>query len=118
MKLILRILINALALLAITQFVQGFHVESLYYAIVAALVIGLLNAVVRPVLVVLTLPITVLTLGLFIFVINALIMLLAASFLQGFAIDGFWTAMFAAIILFAVSLATNWLLKSPTKNEA
>lgn len=118
MKLVLRIIINALALLAITQFVQGFHVDNFYHALIAAFVIGLLNAVVRPILILLTLPITIVTLGLFIFVINALLMLFASSFLQGFAIDGFWTAMFAAIILFAVSLATNWLLKSPTKNEA
>lgn len=111
MKLILRWLINALALLAITQLFAGFQVDGFYYALIAALIIGLLNAVIRPALLVLTLPINALTLGLFTFVINALIIWFVSSFVEGFAIDGFLTALGAAIVLWAVSVITNWLIK-------
>ncbi len=112
MRLILRWLINALALLAVTQIIDGFVVESFYIALIAAFILGLLNAVVRPILVVLTLPITIITLGLFTFVINALLIWFVSTFVQGFEVAGFLPALFVAIILWAVSVLTNWFIKS------
>ncbi len=112
MKLILRWLVNALALLAATQFIAGFEVSSLYAALIAALVLGLLNAIIRPILVLLTLPISVITLGLFTFVINALLVWFMASFLEGVQVDGFLTALAVAIFLWAVSTLTSWFLRT------
>ena len=113
MRLILRWLINALALLALTQVVAGFRVETVYAALVAALVLGLLNAIVRPVLIVLTLPVNILTLGLFTFVINAGLILFMGTFVKGVEIDGFLPALFVAIILWAVGTLTSWFLHTP-----
>lgn len=115
MTLILRWIINAVALLAITQVLPGFVVENFYYALVAALVLGLINAVIRPVLLILTLPINIITLGLFTFVINALLIWFVSTFIQGFNIDSFLTALAAAILLWAVSVVTNWLIKQAKK---
>jgi len=115
MKLILRWIINAVALLAITQILPGFVVENLYFAFIVALILGLINAVIRPVLFILTLPITILTLGLFTFVINALLIWFVSTFIEGFTIDGFITALAAAIILWAVSTVTSWLIKQAKK---
>lgn len=115
MTIILRWLINAIALLAITQIFAGFEVESFYFALIAALIIGLLNAIVRPVLIILTLPINVMTIGLFTFVINALLIWFVSSFVQGFTVTDFWTALGAAIVLWAVSVVTNWLIKQAKK---
>lgn len=116
MKLLLRWLINALALLAATQFISGFEVSTIYAAIIAALVLGLLNAVIRPVLVLLTLPISIVTLGLFVFVINALLIWFMATFVKGVTVDGFLPALAVAIFLWAVSTATNWFLQAPRAN--
>ncbi len=112
MRLILRWFINALALLVVTHLIDGFAVDSFYIALIAALILGLLNAVVRPILLVLTLPITILTLGLFSFVINALLIWFVGSFIQGFDVAGFLPALLAAIVLWAVSILTNWFIKS------
>ena len=116
MTLILRWVINALALLAVTQLIVGFEVEGLYFALIAALVLGLINAVIRPLLLVLTLPINMLTLGLFTFVINALLIWFASTFLEGFTVSGFLPALLAAIVLWAVSVITNKLIKHAKKN--
>lgn len=112
LRLLLRWLLNALALLAATQIIAGFHVNSFYAAVIAALVLGLLNAVVRPILVLLTLPINIITLGLFTFVINALLIWFMGSFVKGVEIDGFLPALLVAIILWAVSTLTSWFLKA------
>lgn len=112
MRLLLRWLINALTLLALNEFVAGFHVESFYAAIIAALVLGLLNAVVRPILIVLTLPVTIVTLGLFTFVINAGLIWFMSSFVKGVEVAGFLPALVVAIILWAVSTLTSWILKT------
>lgn len=112
MKILFRWVVNAAALLGIAYVIPGFELEGLWLAILAALVLGLVNALIRPLLVVLTLPISVITLGLFILVINALMLWLASSLVPGFTIDTFFTAMLAAIFLWIVSWATNWLLKT------
>jgi len=112
MKLLLRWLINALALLAATQFISGFEVSTLYAALVAALILGLLNAIVRPVLILLTLPINIITLGLFVFVINGFLVWFMSTFIKGVTVEGFLPALLVAIFLWAVSVVTNWFLKT------
>lgn len=99
MYLITRILFSAMVLLVVERLIDGVAVESVYIAIIAAIILGFLNAVVRPILVVLTLPVSILTLGLFVFVINALLFMFAASFLQGFSVAGFWPALWGSIIM-------------------
>ena len=99
MKFILRVLITAAAVLLIANFLSGVHVENYTVAIVVALVLGILFAFLKPVLVVLTLPITVVTLGFFLLVINTLLILLADKMVSGFTVDGFWIAMLFSILL-------------------
>ena len=98
MKLILKWLLSAVALLLVAHLYSGVVVDSFTAALVAALVIGLLNMVVRPVLVVLTLPVTLLTLGLFMFVINALMFWSASGLLAGFHVRGFVAALLGSLM--------------------
>ena len=100
--------LNALALLVLPYVVPSIHVANLQSALVAALVLGFINALIRPVLVLLTLPVTLLTLGLFIFVINGLLFWFVGSFIRGFVVGGFWSGVFGAIVYSIVS----WLLAS------
>ena len=115
MAILLRWVINALALLALTQLLEGFSVSGFYIALIAALVLGLINAVIRPVLLFFTLPINILTLGLFTFVVNAALLWFVSTFIQGFTITDFWTALGAAIFLWVVSTLTNWMIKQAKK---
>ena len=108
LRLLLVWLINALALLAVSYLMPSVQVSSFGAALVAALVLGLVNAVIRPVLVLLTLPATLLTLGLFIFVVNGLLFLGVAHLLEGFYVAGLWPAILAAILFSIVS----WLLSA------
>ena len=101
-------LVNALALIAVAYMMPSIQVSSFGAALVAALVLGLVNAVVRPVLVLLTLPVTILTLGLFIFVLNGLLFWMVASWLEGFHVAGFWAGVLGAILFSLVS----WLLSA------
>ena len=112
MKLLLVWLINAVALIGVAYLLPGIAVASFTTALIAALVLGLVNAVIRPVLVLLTLPATLLTLGLFIFVINGLLFWLVGSFVSGFMVAGFWPGMFGAIAYSIVSWALSALLPS------
>jgi putative membrane protein len=98
MKLIVRWLLQAAALLLVAHLYSGVQVESYGSAMLAAFVIGLFNTLVRPLLVLLTLPVTVLTLGLFLFVINALMFWGAASLLDGFGVTGFWAALLGSLL--------------------
>lgn len=98
MKLIVRWLLLAAALLLVAHLYQGVDVRSFGSAMVAALVIGLFNALLRPILVLLTLPVTLLTVGLFLFVINATLFYAAAGVLDGFTVDGFLAALVGSII--------------------
>jgi putative membrane protein len=115
MTIILRWVINALALLAAAVIIPGFHVESFYAALIAALVLGLINALVRPIILILTLPITIITLGLFTFVINAGMLWFMSTMVKGIVIDGFWTAVLVAIFLWAVGVMTNYFIKRARK---
>jgi len=107
MKHLAKWLLNAVALLAVSQLYAGVHVQNYSAALVAALVIGLLNTVVRPVLVVLTLPVTVLTLGLFLFVINALMFWWASDLISGFQVLGFQAALVGSLLYSLLGLVIH-----------
>ena len=98
MKIIVRWLLLAAALLLVAQIYPGVQVQGFGAALIAALVLGLFNTLLRPLLVLLTLPVTVLTLGLFLFVINALLFYFAASVLQGFQVSGFFAALIGSLL--------------------
>ena len=110
MNIVIRVLLTALTLVVIERFIDGISVDGLYYAIMAAIVLGLLNLIVRPILLVLSLPVTIVTLGLFTFVINALIFWFAASFLAGFTVSGFLPALIGSIIVTIVSSLGSQML--------
>ncbi len=111
MTLVLRWVLNALALLVAASIIPGFEVSSFYAALIAALVLGLVNALVRPIVFILTLPVTIVTLGFFVFIVNALMLWLVSTVVKGIEIQGFVPAVMVAIFLWAVGLATNWLIK-------
>ena len=110
MKLLIGWAINALVLLALPYLLPGVHLRGFGQALLAALVLGLLNTLIRPVLLVLTLPINVLTLGLFTLVINGLLFWLAARLVGGFAVSGFGWAVLGAIVYSLISWAISALL--------
>lgn len=110
MRLVLLWILNAVALLAVAYLMPSVKVDSFGAAMLAALLLGLVNAVIRPLLLILTLPVTLLTLGLFIFVVNGLMFWLAGSIFQGFTVAGFWPAIFGSIIYSIVSWALTGLL--------
>ena len=112
MKLILTWLLAACALLLVAYVYPGVQVQSFAAAMGAAFMIGLLNTLVRPVLVVLTLPVTLVTLGLFLFVINARMFWSAASLLNGFNVNGFWAALLGSLIYSALMVVVDAALKS------
>lgn len=103
MFLLLVWLLNAVALLVVAYLLPGITVSSFGSALIAALVLGLLNTLVKPVLALLTLPLTVVTLGLFLLVLNALVFWFAGSILRGFQVDGFWWAFLGALVYSIVS---------------
>ena len=103
-------LVTALALVVTANLVPGFAITSFVAALVAAVVLGLLNAIVKPILVLLTLPITFLTLGLFLFVLNALTIWLAGSITPGFVVSGFLPALLGSIILTIVASVLNFVV--------
>lgn len=111
LKLLAKWLLSASALLFVAYLYSGVEVSNFTAALLAALVIGLLNAVVRPVLVVLTLPVTVLTLGLFLFVINALVFWAAASLLDGFQVRGFVGALVGSLLYTAIGVVIESALE-------
>jgi len=106
MKIILRIIVIALVIMALPYIVSGVSVSGFYPALIAALILGVLNLVVRPIISLLTLPVNMLTLGLFGLVINGALLWFVASFVQGFTIASFWSAFLGALL---VSLV-NWLV--------
>ena len=108
-----RTFITAFALWAATQVVPGIVVGGLPSLLLAALVFGLVNAVVRPVLLLLSLPLTILTLGLFLLVVNAAMLGLTALLLPGFQVDGFWPALVGSIVVSLVSWAATRLFAAP-----
>lgn len=110
MKLLLRWLLNAVALAIAAWAVPGIAVEDTGTLLLAAAVIGLVNAVLKPLLVILTLPLTVLTLGIFYLVLNALLFYLAAGLTPGFSLSGFWAALFGALVMSLAATALHALV--------
>lgn len=110
MRLVLVWLVNTAALIAVAYLMPSITVANFTTALVAALVLGLVNAIIRPVLVLLTLPVTILTLGLFIFVINGLLFWLVGSFIEGFVVGGFWAAVLGALLFSLISWALSALV--------
>jgi putative membrane protein len=103
MNLLIRWFVNALSLYIVSKVVTGIHVKDFTTSLVAALIIGLINALIKPVLLLLTLPINILTLGLFTFILNAGLLLLAGRITPGFIVDGFWSALVGSILLSLIS---------------
>jgi putative membrane protein len=110
MRILLHWLINAAALFLLPYIFKWVQVDSLQAALIAALVLGLANALIRPLLILLTLPVTLLTLGLFIFVINGLLFWAVGSFVDGFRVAGFWSGVFGAIVYSLISLVLSAIL--------
>lgn len=108
--LIVKILLNAAALMVTANLIDGIYVDGAGSVIIAAIVLGIVNAIIRPILTVLTLPLHVLTLGLFTFVINALMLKTVALVVGGFDVVGFWPAFVGSIVLSVVSTVLNWLV--------
>ena len=117
MKLLAKWLLSAAALLAVAYLYSGVQIQSYSSALIAALVIGLLNSVVRPILVILTLPVTVITLGLFLFVINALRFWAAASLLSGFHVSGFAGALIGSLIYSVLGIVIDSALQRLFSNR-
>jgi putative membrane protein len=117
MRLILIWCCNALALLAVTHFLPGVVVDGFGSALIAALVLGFINMLIRPLLILLTLPVTVLTLGLFILVINGLLFWFAGSVLSGFHVTGLWVGMMGALLYSIISYLLSLLVPSNENNQ-
>jgi putative membrane protein len=111
MRLLLHWLLNAITLLIVSHFVPGFRVSGLAAALIAALVIGLINATLGLLLKILTFPLTILTFGIFLLVINALMLKVASSLVPGFQVSGFGAAFLGAIFLALFHMLWHWLLK-------
>jgi putative membrane protein len=107
MRLIVRLLLNALIIYLIASYLPGFEVHNFFTAIIVAVVLGLINVTLKPLLIILTLPINILTLGLFTFVINAVLLLLTASLVKGFTVSGFWSALMASLLISLFNILTR-----------
>jgi putative membrane protein len=110
MRFLVRLVLNGLAIIIAAWLLPGIHITSTLSALVAGVILGFVNAIVRPVLFFLTLPLTLLTLGLFIFVLNAICFALTAWLVPGFDVDGFFSAVFGALLVSIVSWILNGLV--------
>ena len=117
MNFLTRLVTSALAVIVVTYVLPGVSVDNAITAIIVAAVLALLNTIIKPVLIFLTFPITIVTLGLFLLVINALMILLASRIVPGFSVDGFWWALLFSIILSIVTGIFNSLAKPDRKTE-
>jgi putative membrane protein len=103
MKYFIRIIVSAISIVITAYLLPGIHVKDLLTSLIVALVLALLNGFLKPVLIILTIPVTILTMGLFLLVINALMIMLASNLVSGFQVDGFWWALLFSIILSLIS---------------
>lgn len=110
MQIITKLLLTVLTLLVIARFVPGIEVEGFYIALIVAVILGFINLIIKPIIVILTIPINILTLGFFTFVINALLFWFVATFVEGFAVHGFIPAFTGAFILAVVGWFSNRVL--------
>lgn len=111
MNIIFNWFLNALAIMISAYVLPGVHVKDFVVALILAVILGIINAVLRPILLILTLPINILTLGLFTFVINASLVMLAASLVKGFTVDSFWWALAFSLVLSLI----NWFFHKLSK---
>jgi putative membrane protein len=111
MHFLIRLIVNALALMIVAYLLPDVHVTGFVGALVAAFVLGIVNAILRPILVILTLPIQIVTLGLFTLIINAALFYWVGHLNLGLVVDGFWPAFWGAIVLSIVSFVLSWLLR-------
>lgn len=114
MNLVIRILVTAGLVMLIAHLLPGVKVDSFIQSVYVAIILGLLNVFIKPIIFLFTLPVTILTLGLFLLVINALLVLLCSNIVGGFHVESFWTAMFFSIIL---SISQSLVFKLTGKDE-
>ncbi len=110
----MRIIVTSIVAFGLSYVLSGISIDTFWTAIIVSIVLAILNAIVKPLLIIFTLPITLLTLGLFLFVINALIILLAEYLVPGFRVDGFWWALLFSLLL---SLVSSLLYQEEKKKE-
>jgi putative membrane protein len=108
---LIRLLITALAVILTSYLLPGVHVESFLSAIILSLLLALLNVTLKPILIIITIPVTFLTLGLFLLVINAFMILLADAILPGFTVDGFWWAVAFSVVLWIINSILRNIIK-------
>jgi len=112
-----RWIILTVAIFFAAYVIDGIHVSGFFSAFFAAAILGILNAFLRPVLIILTLPFNIITFGLFTFIINALLLKMAAGVIKGFEIDGFWPAILGALLISIVSWILNWIISDRGRVE-
>ena len=113
---ILSVILNAIALIAVAQLFEHFHLEGFGAAIIASIILSVLNVIVKPILILFTLPITVLTMGLFLFIINAITLMITQGVMgDSFVINGFGTAIIASIVISIINLVLNWAVRDPIR---
>ena len=117
MNLLLKLLVSSLAVALTAWLLPGVHVESFLTAIVVAAVLGLLNTFIKPLLIILTIPVTILTLGLFLIVINAFIILMTEDLIAGFTVNGFWYALLFSFILSFITSVLEGFAKQDDKQS-
>lgn len=115
MNILMRIIVSSIIAFGLSYILEGIKFDTFWTAIIVAVVLAILNAIVKPLLILLTLPITLFTFGLFLFVINALIILFAEKLVKGFQVDGFWWALLFSLLL---SLLTSLLYKEKKEKNA
>lgn len=111
MGVITYLLVNGFAIFIAAQVLSGVHVDGIVTALIVAVILGIVNTLIKPLLLLLTLPLTILTFGLFAFVINALLVLLVARFVPGFSVNGFWWALIFSLVISIISSFLNSLIK-------
>ena len=117
LRLLVHWVLSALAILAVAHYVTGFYVESLLVALIAAIVIGLVNGTLGLFVKIVTFPLTIFTLGIFLLIVNAVMLKLAAALLPGFRIDGFLPAFWGALLLAILNMVIRALTKAPKESE-
>ena len=123
MILLLKWFVLTASILLVSYLLAGIQVDHFLTAVFAAAVLGILNSIVRPILILLTLPINLLTFGIFTFIINAALLMLVSVMIPGFDIDGFWTAVLGSILISVINALLSWLLRdnrppgTPTRED-
>ena len=117
MRFIGKILINTLAIILTAEILPGIDIQDPFRAALVALLLAVLNVTLKPVLIILTIPFTILTFGLFLLVVNALIILLAAELISGFTVDGFWWALLFSIVMALINSVLEKLLSPKSKEQ-